>query len=515
MGIDVRQYAMANEDVRRAACVGCGMCAHMCPRGVLKLENLPVRGQAAKPIRVVSACLLAASLPAGSSLAAEPPRRPNIVVVLVDDLRWDEIDYPFVKAPHIQRLAREGARFANAFVTTPLCSPSRASLLTGQYAHTHGITDNTDRSPLSHRLVTFPRLLHDAGYETAFVGKWHMGVDDMPRPGFDRWVSVQGQGRYLDPEFNVDGKRLARTGYFTDILNDYALEFLRRDHQRPFLLYVSHKAVHPDLTQNADGSVNPGDAERFVPAERHQPLYARAVVPHRPNHGRVPVGKPALLRSIEGLPALGPDTGTADERIRERLRVLAAVDDGLGQLLELLASQGRLDDTLIVFTSDEGYFYGEHGLSVERRLAYEESARIPLLIRYPRLITAGRVIDQLVLGLDIAPTLLELAGAAPPADLHGRSLVPLLRGEEVEWRGDFLIEHFSDRVFPRLVGMGYRAVRTRTWQYIQYSELKGMDELYDLESDPYEMANRIDDPRAKPALEDLKKRLARLLSETK
>lgn len=456
---------------------------------------------------------LAVPLLAGSSPAAE--RRPDIVVVLVDDLRWDEIDYPFVSVPHIRRLAREGARFANAFVTSPLCSPSRASFLTGQYAHKHGITDNTDRSARSHQLATFPRLLHDAGYQTAFVGKWHMGVDDTPRPGFDHWVSVPGQGRYVDPQLNVDGRRLSRTGYFTDILHEYALDFVHRDHRGPFLLYVSHKAVHPDLTQNADGSVNPGDAERFVPAERHRSLYADASVPHRPNHGRAPVGKPALLRPVAGLPSLGPATATSDETIRERLRVLAAVDEGLGRILEALSARGTLDDTLIVFTSDEGYFYGEHGLSVERRLAYEESARVPLLMCYPRLIAPGRAIDSIALGIDVAPTLLALAGAPVPEDMHGRSLVPLLRGETVAWREDFLIEHFSDKVFPRLVGMGYRAVRSGTWKYIQYTDLAGMDELYDLASDPYEMANRIDDPRARPALEDVKARLSRLLAETR
>jgi N-acetylglucosamine-6-sulfatase len=458
--------------------------------------------------------ILAMALGAGPVLGAEPARRPNVVVVLVDDLRWDEIDYPFVKGPGVQRMGREGARFANAFTTSPLCSPSRASLLTGRYAHAHGITDNTDRSPRSHQLVTFPRLLHDAGYETAFVGKWHMGVDDTPRPGFDRWVSVRGQGRYVDPELNVDGERVARKGYFTDVLHEYALEFLRRERSRPFLLYVSHKAVHPDVTQNADGSVDLSDAERFVPSERHRGLYTKAIVPHRPNHGRVPAGKPALLRAVAGLPFLGPDTATSDETIRERLRVLAAVDEGLVQILELLDARGVLDDTVVVFTSDEGYFYGEHGLSVERRLAYEESARVPLFVRYPRLVGRGRVIEPLVLGIDLAPTLLELAGAPAPADLHGRSLVALLRGETVPWREDFLIEHFSDKVFPRLVGMGYRAVRTRSWKYIQYSDQQGMDELYDLDADPYEMANRIDDPRARGALADMKARLGRLLAET-
>jgi arylsulfatase A-like enzyme len=457
--------------------------------------------------------LLVASILAAPAAGAAP-RRPDIVVILLDDLRWDEISYPFVKVPSIERIGREGARFTNAFVTSPLCSPSRASFLTGQYAHKHGITDNTDRSARSHELVTFPRLLHDAGYETAFLGKWHMGVDDTPRPGFDHWVSVRGQGRYLDPDFNVNGKTVSRRGYFTDILDEYAAEFLRRPHEKPFLLYVSHKAVHPDVTQNADGSLT-GDANNFVPADRHRNLYAGAAIPHRPSYGQAPVGKPALLRRIGDLPPLGPGTVAGDETIRDRLRTLAAVDEGIGGIFAALQARGTLDDTLIVFTSDEGYFYGEHGLSVERRLAYEESARVPLLMRYPPLIAAGLVVDPLTLGLDIAPTLLALAGAPVPTSLHGRSLLPLLRGEKVPWREDFLIEHFSDRVFPRMVGAGYQAVRTRGWKYVHYVELEGMDELYDLAADPYEMTNRMADPDARAALADLRSRRTRLLDETR
>lgn len=148
--------------------------------------------------------------------------RPNIVFILIDDLRWDELSiagHPFIKTPHIDRIGKEGARFRNAFMTTPLCSPSRASFLTGQYAHTHGITDNVDRSAASHKLATFPLLLHQAGYETAFVGKWHMGNDDKPRPGFDRWVSFKGQGTYRDPDINEDGKSVKPSGYITDILS--------------------------------------------------------------------------------------------------------------------------------------------------------------------------------------------------------------------------------------------------------------------------------------------------------
>jgi N-acetylglucosamine-6-sulfatase len=467
-----------------------------------------------RPVCLVSTALACLLLSPGLR-AAPPPERPNIIFILMDDLRWDEMDYPFVKVPNIQRIAREGMRFRNAFVTTPLCSPGRASFLTGQYAHKHGITDNTDRSPRSHQLVTFPRLLHDAGYETAFIGKWHMGLDDNARPGIDHWVSVKGQGSYLDPEFNVNGRRERIPGYFTDILNQFALDYLRQKHTKPYLLYLSHKAVHPDLVQHADGSVSDPSAGKFIPADRHKQLYAEATIPHRANYGRPSEGKPALLRPIAGVPPLGPKTGTDDDTIRNRLRMLGSVDEGLGQILEALEKQKELDNTLIVFTSDEGYFYGEHGLSVERRLAYEESARIPLLMRWPKLIKAGMAIDAFALSIDLAPTLLDIGGAPAARDMHGRSLVPLLRGETVPWRNSFLIEHFSDGVFPRMSKMGYQCVRTEQWKYIHYVDLDGMDELYDLRADLLEMTNVIGRADARGTLEAMKAELGRLLLTTK
>ena len=444
--------------------------------------------------------LLLATLSAG---AGEREGRPNMVFILMDDLRWDEMDYPFVKVPNIQRIGQEGVTFASAFVTTPLCSPSRASFLTGLYAHHHGITDNTARDAQSHQLVTFPRLLHDAGYETAFVGKWHMGLDDNPRPGIDYWVSIKGQGVYLDPEINDNGTRKKVPGYVTDIFSDYALDFLKRDHSKPFLLYVSHKAVHPDLTQNADGSLSDPTAGKFIPAERHKSLYSGANIPHRPNYGHPPDDKPALQRKLGDLPSLDEKTGTDDETIRNRLRMLASVDEAVGKMLKLLKGSGQLDNTLIIFTSDEGYFYGEHGLSVERRLAYEESARIPMLMRYPKLIKAGSELNQMALNIDIAPTLLEIGGAPIPKNLDGRSLVPLLKAEKLPWRKSFLIEYYSDKVFPRVSQMGYQAVRTERYKFIHYLDLKGMDEFYDLEEDPYEMMNLIHDPKAPVLLKDL------------
>ncbi len=443
--------------------------------------------------------------------------RPNIVFILIDDLRWDElgiVGHPYIKTPNIDRIGKEGALFRNAFMTTPLCSPSRASLLTGQYAHTHGITDNVDRSAASHRLATFPLLLHQSGYETAFIGKWHMGNDDKPRPGFDRWVSFKGQGAYLNPDMNEDGKAVKPAGYVTDILNQYALDFIRRPHDKPFLIYLAHKAIHPEMTQNNDGSVNVADAELFIPAERHRNLYAGNTIPHRPNYKHPPEGKPALQRRIGDLPPLGPETATKDETILGRQRTLMAIEEGVGQMLRVLKENGQLDNTIIIFTSDNGYFYGEHGLSIERRLAYEESIRTPLLVRYPALIRPGTVRDEFALNIDLAPTLMELAGVAVPATMQGRSLAPLLGGKRPAWRNSFLIEYYSDTVFPRITKMGYKAVRTGRWKYIHYLELEDMDELYDLKTDPYEMTNLIHRPNARKALSEIKKDLERLLKET-
>jgi N-acetylglucosamine-6-sulfatase len=233
-------------------------------------------------------------------------------------------------------------------------------------------------------------------------------------------------------------------------------------------------------------------------------------MPRRPNYGRAPQGKPALLRRIGDLPALGAATVTRDEAILGRQRSLLAIEEGIGRILEALKETGQLDNTILVFTSDNGYFYGEHGLSVERRLAYEESIRLPLLVRFPKLVAPGTVCDELVLNIDLAPTLLSLAGVPVPGAVQGRSLVPLLKGERPEWRASFLIEYYSDKVFPRIVQMGYKAVRTERWKYIHYLELDGMDELYDLDADHYEMKNLIDLPAAANALAMIKTEMARL-----
>jgi N-acetylglucosamine-6-sulfatase len=304
------------------------------------------------------------------------------------------------------------------------------------------------------------------------------------------------------------------SGYITDILNGYAVEVIKRRHDKPFLIYLAHKAIHPEVMQHNDGSVNLADAELFIPAARHRNLYAGKRIPRRPSYKREPKGKPALQRQIGNLPPLGPATATRDEAILGRQRSLMAIEEGVGEIRKTLKETGQLENTVLVVASDNGYFYGEHSLSVERRLAYEESIRMPLLLRYPKAIKSGTVRDELVLNIDLAPTLLELAGVTVPGTMQGRSLVPLLRGKRPEWRTSFLLEYYSDKVFPRVWQMGYKAVRTRRWKYIHYLELKGMDELYDLQTDPYEMKNLIHQPGAAKALDEMKREMERLLKST-
>ncbi len=432
--------------------------------------------------------------------------QPNIVFVLVDDMRWDDYGkggHPYLKTPNIDRIATEGITFRNAFCSTPLCSPSRANFLTGQYARHNGIVDNTARDAQSHQLQTFPRLLDAAGYTTAFFGKWHMGNDDSPRPGFDHWVAMQGQGEAIDPKLNINGKREVVKGYVTDVLTDQAIAFLKQKRTGPFLVYLSHKALHPNIQQRNDGTTANIGEGGFVAADRHKGTYASKDFKHRPNYGIAPTDKPALMRTLGSLPPLGQATGTPEQTIRDRAEMMLGVDESLGRIMDLLSTQGQLDNTIIVVTGDHGYWYGEHGLNEERRLAYEESLRIPLVMRLPGTIKPGSSSEAMVQSIDIAPTMLSLARVTPPQDLDGASLTPLFAGTPTTWRKSIYIEYYTDIVFPRTYKMGYDAVRTERYKYIQYRDLEGMDELYDLEKDPFELNNLLQTPGS----EDLRRTL--------
>jgi arylsulfatase A-like enzyme len=440
----------------------------------------------------------------GSVLSRNPALKPNFIVILVDDLRFDETGasgHPYMKTPSIDRLAHEGTRFANAFHTTPLCSPNRASILTGQYASRHGIIDNVGRDAMSMRLANYHLELQRLGYETAHIGKWHMGNDASPRPGYDTWISFRGQGTITDPVFWENGGETRLRGYVTDLLNERAAEFVARRRRRPFALFFAHKAVHPDVQQRQDGSIDVATMQGYVLPERHKDLYQGKKYPPRRNVlpiDQVLKHKPAWKEVFElrsrpesraFLDAL--HVGTQEE-IRQRAAMMASVDEGVGSILQALEKTGTLDDTLILFLGDNGFFFGEHGLGAERRFAYEEGIRTAFFIRYPKLLKPGSVIEPMVLALDIAPTLVELAGGRPGSQIQGRSLVPLVKKKRrPDWRKSFLIEYYNESAWPWIVGMSYKAVRTDTSKLIHWVHKEGVDELYDLERDPYEMTNVI------------------------
>lgn len=467
--------------------------------------------------------------PQGGARAPAAGPRPNIVVIVVDDWRWDEFGaagHPYLETPNIDRLAREGALFRNAFHAVALCSPNRATLLTGQYPSVHGIIDNVARSRASHTLPTFPRVLQQVGYRTAFLGKWHMGNDPTPRPGFDQWVGLPGQGRSVDPELFEEGRLHVVRGYTTDLLTDRAIGFLERGDPGPFLLYLAHKAVHPDVVQRDDGSLDPNSELGYIPAPRHAGRYGGAVLPRRGNRiatlGEL-TGQPAIRRALATLVGAGAGSGDVsrlepprtDERtVRQRAEMLLAVDESLGRILATLAGRGMLDSTVIILTSDNGFFYDEHGLTSERRLPYEESIRNPLLVRYPPLVAAGARPRGLAVSVDLAPTVLELAGAPIAPTIQGRSLVPLLRGEEAGWRRSLLVEFFTnENPFPHLLDLDYRAVRTERYKYIHWMRFPDEDELYDLTADSLERVNLARDPRTAGVRAELRAELRSLVLE--
>jgi arylsulfatase A-like enzyme len=453
--------------------------------------------------------------------------KPNFLVILIDDLRHDEFGaggHPYMRTPHVDRIAREGALFERAFHTTPICSPNRASILTGQYASRHGIIDNMARDAASHRLPNYHLALQRLGYETAHLGKWHMGNDGMPRPGYDHWVAFDGHGRLFDPRLCHDGKYVEHKGYITDILNAMAADYVAKKRDKPWALFLAHKAVHPDASQAADGTLQIEKAGGYRVAERHRELYRDGIFPRKPNMlgpAEVVKSKPAwaeafeLRKSERSRAVLDRLHAGEQEEIRLRARMMAAVDEGVGMLFEALERTGQLEDTVIVFLGDNGYFFGEHGLGPERRFAYEEGIRSPFVVRYPPRVRAGSRIKDLVICQDIAPTLVELAGGTPGPHIQGRSLLPLFAGKRAGWRKSFLAEYWAESAMPWLVGMTYKAVRTDRYKYIHWvnrGRAHELDELYDLDKDPFELKN-LNRSRAHAGVrEKLKRELARLVA---
>jgi N-acetylglucosamine-6-sulfatase len=456
--------------------------------------------------------------------------KPNIIMIVVDDMRWDEFSamgHPFLKTPNIDRLAKEGGRFENAYHVVPLCSPNRASILTGQYPSRHGIVDNVARNRASHKLDLFAKDLQQVGYETAHIGKWHMGNDPTPRPGYDYWSCLPGQGRCIDPILYEDGKLDTVPGYVTDVLTDKAVSFIKNERNQPFFLYIGHKAIHPDLKQLDNGAIDLSSKPQFIPAPRHSGKYKEAQIIRRENaissysqiDSQSVIGK-ALTdkKSPEVQSEFGPfllDHFTDDQTIRDRSEMLLAIDEGLGVLIKALEKKAILDSTFILFTSDNGYFYGEHGLSIERRLPYEEAIRTPLLIRYPPLIEPNTRIGEFVLSVDYAPAILMLAGAEIKSHIQGKSFIPLLTGKEENWRKFFLVEYYSyENPMPWLMDTDYKALRTEKYKYIHWFKHESRNELYDLERDPFEMNNLFGNESMRSVVDELEELLAEEVVKT-
>lgn len=446
----------------------------------------------------------------------------NVVFILSDDHRYDFMGFmnkvPGLKTPNMDFLAREGAHLQNAFVTTSLCSPSRASILTGQYAHTHRVVDN--QAPMPEGLIFFPEYLQKAGYQTAFFGKWHMGhTDGSPEPGFDEWISFRGQGKYWNPSFNINGKHVQKQGYITDLLTDFALGWLDTiDHKEPFFLYLSHKAVHAMFKpeKKYDGVYEDMPIicppSMYLTATDSSKYYGVQTAPKtKVNYADIPVWVRRQRYSWHGVDH--PYDGQMDYKnfYRKYCETLLSVDESIGRVLQWLKEHHLDKNTLVIYMGDNGFQFGEHGL-IDKRDMYEASIRVPLLAWCPTLIKPGTKIKQMVENIDIAPTILDLAGIPEPKQMQGMSFLPLLEGKSVSWRDKIFYEYYWEWAFPMTPTIF--GVRTDRYKYIYNWGVWDINELYDLQKDPYEMNNLIRNPQYFDIAKKLKKELWTWLEKT-
>jgi arylsulfatase A-like enzyme len=436
----------------------------------------------------------------------------NVIFVLSDDHRYDFMGFtgkvPWLKTPAMDKMASEGCHLENAFVTTSLCSPSRASILTGMYSHAHTVVDN--QAPVPENLIFFPQYLQKAGYETAYFGKWHMGHGhDDPRPGFDHWESFKGQGNYYKPSLNINGERFEydEDTYVTDLLTEHALEWMKnRDHSKPFFMYLSHKAVHA----------------LFRPANRHEGMYADEEIVYPPSFKltatdeykkhNIPEWVKQQRNSWHGVDDMYHGAHNFDTFFKAYCETLTALDESLGSVIDYVEGSELKDNTLIVYMGDNGFSFGEHGL-IDKRQAYEESWRVPLLAWAPGMINPGSKVKKLVQNIDIAPTVLDMAGLVAPDHMVGKSIIPLLKGEEVsDWRDKIFYEYYWEFAFPQTPTV--HAVRTERYKFIRYHGIWDTNEFYDLENDPWEMNNLIRSPEHQEQIEEMLYDLWDWLEET-
>lgn len=434
-------------------------------------------------------------------------KRPNIVLILSDDHRYDFLGFhpegpKFLETPNLDKLAKNGVHVENAFVSTSLCSPSRASILTGLYMHHHRVVDN--QRPVKEGTMFFPQYLQKAGYKTGFIGKWHMGHDhDDPRPGFDHWESFKGQGTYFDPIFNINGTRKEFKGYTTDIIASRAKKFIEEQGEGPFFLMVSFKAVHYP----------------FTPAPRNKGRYKDKKIDYpetMANSEENYLTQSRWVRerrySIHGIDHM--ETGAYDkdpvpdfdELYKQFAETVFGLDENVGRVLGALQAKKIDGNTAVLYMGDNGFALGEHGF-YDKRDAFEESIRVPMIVSVPGVTKAGTKLTPMVQNIDVAPTMLDIAGVTPPksAKFDGQSFYPLLQGKEVPWRKHILYEYHWEWNFPATPTN--LAIRTDRYKYIYYHGVWDHDGFYDLKTDPYERHNLITVPAFQEKIADLKKQL--------
>lgn len=452
--------------------------------------------------------------------------QPNIIFIMSDDHASHAMScYGSVinETPNLDRIANDGMRFDNCFCTNSICAPSRAAILTGQYNHVNGVKtlgDNFDS-----RQTTVQRILRENGYQTALIGKWHLGHGAHHDPAdFDYWNILPGQGDYHDPKMIEMGKEKQTKGYVTDIITDLSLDWISsRDKEKPFMLMCHHKAPH-----------RPWD-----PDEKHAHLYEDIDIPepysfHDDYEGKAQAAKEATMRIDRDLMRrdvkADPPEGLTDGElkswyyqryIKDYLRCVASIDDNVGRMLDFLDEEGIAENTIVIYTSDQGFFLGDHGW-YDKRFMYEESLRMPFIVRYPKAVRSGSVTKDFALNVDFAETFLDYAGIEIPASMQGRSLRPVLEERTPEdWQTSMYYRYWEHLSKEHKVGAHY-GIRTHQYKLIYYyGEALGSSdaideyrepewELFDLEKDPYEMKNVYHDPSYEDTIAALKEELYRL-----
>ncbi|MCY4064318.1 MAG: sulfatase [Chloroflexi bacterium] len=461
-----------------------------------------------------------------------PDERPNILFIMSDDHASHAISCygsRINQTPNLDRIADEGMRFDNVFCTNSICTPSRAAILTGTYNHVNGVT--TLSTPMDNRLPTFVKDLQASGYQTGMFGKWHLGQGPAHEPtGFDDWAVLPGQGLYHNPTFifkdSEGSSRRPVHGYVTDLITDMTLDFLReRDAEKPFFVMCHHKAPHrcwePDekhahmylnedvpepetLYDDYANRASAAEAAEMRMGLHHAPLDLKAEIPH-------------------DLPEMELRKWAYQRYIKDYLRVVASIDDNVGRLLDYLDDEGLAENTVVVYTSDQGFFLGDHGW-YDKRFMYEESLRMPYIMRYPGAIEAGGVNEDMILNVDFGPTYLELAGLPAQEAMQGRSFAGQLSGESSDdWRGSMYYRYWMHKTHHNVYA--HYGIRTHRYKLIYYyADAMGTEgsidetyepewELFDLEIDPFELNNVVDEPAYADLVVELKAEMHRLQAE--